>query len=665
MRFRHSIFLFLSLSLIVHAQQLSVKLQDIDLTYLPRVTFGLCATFDGQPLTGIKVTSVSFRENGRVQPVQLLCPDTSVYNSVMLVIDNSGSISNALNGIKTAAIRFVDSLKASDEAALIRFGSGVTLAQDFTTNKTLLRNAINGMTAGGGTPLYSAMLQAVTRLATRPGKKICITLTDGSDNASSATPSEIIALAKANAVTMYTIGFGASQLNEQVLREIASETGGKYYRVIGSGTLPTIFEEIALAITSFCCRGEYIASSCTDSLRRFEASITINGQTTHTDTTLISPSRPDTVTVRVVAPPEVTPNGNALVYFQIEPRLAMNVMTKFKVRFRYDAQLLSFQPLFAITLGTMTEGQSLSVRSLQPGDVEISGDYLALTYSTGNLFGVRLKGLAADSSRPVPIEILSSTIENGCPLIINTIDDTIDVCQCKSPIDFNLDTLRIVRSGGTILIPLTITSGLQPNEPIVFSIKVLIDSFHLTIEDVRDTYGRKTVFKELGQGEVQIFQYNSFVPKDTQNVLFFITLRARQSKTSVSVPLSALNIKVYQRCCEFSPASHQAAILVDGLCEPIAAKKRGTQLFQNTPNPFGEKSGFGSATLISYSLSEASPVLLEILDAFGRRVLLLRDTQEKAGMRQVEFDASALRGGMYFYRLTAGSDVKTKRMVKM
>lgn len=666
--FKKLTLLYLLLSCASQAQQLSVKLEDIDLTYLPRVTFNLCATFGGQPLAGIKVSSVSFRENGRVQPVQLVCPDTSVFNSVMLVIDNSGSISSELGAIKLAAIGLVDSLKAKDEAALIRFGSTVTLLQDFTTNRTLLRTAINAMAAGGGTALYAAMKQAVTLLSVRPGKKICITLTDGSDNAGGASPTEIIALAQASNVTMYTIGFGASQIDEQILREIAFQTGGKYYRALGSGSLPSIFNEIALAITSFCCRGEYIASSCTDTLRRIEASITVNNQTARADTTVVSPSRPDTVTVRVISPPEVAPNGSALVYFQIEPKLAKNVMTKFSLRFRYDAQLLSFQPLFAITLGTMTEGQSLSVRSISAGDVEVSGNYLALAYPTGNLFGIRLKGLAADSSRPVPLSILSCTIENGCPVIINTIDDTIDVCQCKKPVVAEVDSLQLVRTSGADATVALRVEGLAPIEPVVFMLTIEYDDSLMHPERLytSDTtvVDNDIEWRITRAGELQASMLLSSALRDTSGVLCYVVFKTHERKEPRIADWTPVRVKVYQRCCPSPPGSDSGALLINGLCEQII-KKRTSPLksLTNHPNPIGALSLSGSRTLIMYELFHDADVRLELFDVLGRRIATLRDAFTPQGVQGVSFDAAHLTAGYYLIRLSSGEFLLERMMV--
>jgi hypothetical protein len=81
-------------------------------------------------------------------------------------------------------------------------------------------------------------------------------------------------------------------------------------------------------------------------------------------------------------------------------------------------------------------------------------------------------------------------------------------------------------------------------------------------------------------------------------------------------------------------------------------------LFPNHPNPFtGE-------TTIRFSLSQAAPVTLVITDVLGREVRhLLKHELRSSGMHTVRFDAGALRPGIYFSRLTAGTAVLMGRML--
>lgn len=80
-------------------------------------------------------------------------------------------------------------------------------------------------------------------------------------------------------------------------------------------------------------------------------------------------------------------------------------------------------------------------------------------------------------------------------------------------------------------------------------------------------------------------------------------------------------------------------------------------LKQNYPNPFNP------STTISYSLSENSKVTLDVFDLMGRKVATLVNGKQNAGEQSVSFDANSLASGVYIYRLVAGSQQFTRKMI--
>ena len=80
-------------------------------------------------------------------------------------------------------------------------------------------------------------------------------------------------------------------------------------------------------------------------------------------------------------------------------------------------------------------------------------------------------------------------------------------------------------------------------------------------------------------------------------------------------------------------------------------------LLQNYPNPFNP------ATKISFTLPQAGLVTLKVYDNLGREVSSLINEMKSAGAYSVTFDASSLPSGIYFYKLTSGSFVDTKKML--
>jgi hypothetical protein len=86
------------------------------------------------------------------------------------------------------------------------------------------------------------------------------------------------------------------------------------------------------------------------------------------------------------------------------------------------------------------------------------------------------------------------------------------------------------------------------------------------------------------------------------------------------------------------------------------------RLYQNYPNPFNP------ATVIRYKLMGSDYVTLKVYDILGREVATLVDTEQPAGVYEVEFNAGANRrftptSGVYFYQLKAGNYTATKKMI--
>jgi len=82
-------------------------------------------------------------------------------------------------------------------------------------------------------------------------------------------------------------------------------------------------------------------------------------------------------------------------------------------------------------------------------------------------------------------------------------------------------------------------------------------------------------------------------------------------------------------------------------------------LLQNYPNPFNP------STKIKYALPQSSRVNLTVYNAIGEVVSILVNKVQEEGFHEINFDASNLPSGIYFYRLVANENIQVKKMILM
>ena len=80
-------------------------------------------------------------------------------------------------------------------------------------------------------------------------------------------------------------------------------------------------------------------------------------------------------------------------------------------------------------------------------------------------------------------------------------------------------------------------------------------------------------------------------------------------------------------------------------------------LEQNYPNPFNP------STTIGYNLKEKTNVKLVLMNAIGEEIDILVNEEQETGPHNINFNASTLPSGIYFYRLQAGSFLETRKMI--
>lgn len=128
--------------------------------------------------------------------------------SVALLFDVSGSMESKLVSAREAASHVLSWLDTNqDEAAIFTFDTHLDEVTPFTTKLKTLPDSLSALVPFGATSLHDAIAATARRVATREGRRrAVVVLTDGSDNASRLTPSEVSGIASEIDVPVYIFG---------------------------------------------------------------------------------------------------------------------------------------------------------------------------------------------------------------------------------------------------------------------------------------------------------------------------------------------------------------------------------------------------------------------------------------------------------------------------
>ena len=197
---------------------------------------------------------------------------------IMLCLDTSGSMQaldfkwkderhNRLEVVKNVVSDFIKG-RTNDRIGMVVFGEEAFTQCPLTLDYGVLLNFLDqveiGM-AGDSTAIGSALGTCVNRLKERESKsKVIILLTDGRNNAGSLSPQTAAEIAKTYSIKTYTVGVGTTgevpflvdtifgkkymyqrvDLDEETLKEIATVTGGSYFKATDTETLEEIYRKI-------------------------------------------------------------------------------------------------------------------------------------------------------------------------------------------------------------------------------------------------------------------------------------------------------------------------------------------------------------------------------------------------------------------------------------
>jgi VWFA-related protein len=187
---------------------------------------------NGRYVPQLRRGSFRIQENGVEQKIAYFATTDSPF-SVVLLIDTSGSTRFRLDDIQDAAINFVDKLKASDSVMVMSFDDRIEVLCKATTDREVITKAIRRTRTGGGTRLYDAVADILTKqLKTIAGRKAVVLFTDGVDTMSHrASYDSTVRLAEESDAPIYSVDYDTSGFGR----------GGVWGQGTPGGSNPSVF----------------------------------------------------------------------------------------------------------------------------------------------------------------------------------------------------------------------------------------------------------------------------------------------------------------------------------------------------------------------------------------------------------------------------------------
>jgi VWFA-related protein len=229
-----------------------VVLEPYELNEVTEVTSVLvdAAIYDktGRPVKGMTASDLVLEEDGTPQKPDMVAQE-AIPTTFAVLVDSSQSMSRNIDFVQEAAGRLAAYLRPRDRVIVAPFSLGLKAITGPTNDRKTIAEAVQAITAEGGTALRDSMIDIAGRLSNTPGRRVIILITDGYDENSRASLADAVAAAKAQGITVYCVGIGGvagiSLKSHDELKQIASTTNGMYFFPSRPDELPDVYDVLA------------------------------------------------------------------------------------------------------------------------------------------------------------------------------------------------------------------------------------------------------------------------------------------------------------------------------------------------------------------------------------------------------------------------------------
>jgi len=296
---------------------------------------------NGHLLTDLTRDDFEILDNGRRQPVTLF--DSGIQPiSVVVMLDMSGSMTGNIPVLRSAAVQMFTRLLPADKARVGNFGDRITISPRFTNDQNeLIRALYLDLQPGGPTPLWGAVNAAMSALSPVAGRRVVLVMSDGRDtsamgfgmNRPGVTLKEVSQRAQTEEFMVYAIGMrsrggptggssagsagpaygnpgggggtyggygsssgryrpsgGGGDEPDPGLRELALESGGGYFELVGTNDLGETFARVAEELHRQFLLG-FAAPENDGRLHRVEVKVHVPGLTVRSRQSYVAPGK--------------------------------------------------------------------------------------------------------------------------------------------------------------------------------------------------------------------------------------------------------------------------------------------------------------------------------------------------------------------------------------
>jgi Ca-activated chloride channel homolog len=211
-------------------------------------------------VTGLEKEDFQVYENNSAQQITSFATEDAPV-SIGIIFDLSGSMTSKLVRARDAILQFIKTANPQDEFFVIGFNDRPELIEDFTSSVEDIQARLATVHAGHRTALLDAIYYGVAKMSeAHHQRKALLVVSDGGDNRSRYTESEVRARVREADVEIYSIGIfdpyaptPEERTGPQLLDDISSSTGGRMFRVDDVDEMSDIAEKISTEL-----RNQYV-----------------------------------------------------------------------------------------------------------------------------------------------------------------------------------------------------------------------------------------------------------------------------------------------------------------------------------------------------------------------------------------------------------------------